>query len=171
MEHVKQAILNSIEKYSYIAYNKGYNFPKIPIDFSLKGACAGKAFIRHDGTPTKMQFNLAIAERHIEHFCDSTCPHEMAHILQYMTYPRSKPHGKEWQFFCKVLTGKTMPRCHSYNIEGIKRTRKNQYKYECKCRTHDVSITRHRRILAGNIYFCKECNGDINKVNQNGVCD
>jgi SprT protein len=170
MEHVKKAIFDSIEKYTKIAAQKGYTFPKIPIDFSLKGACAGKAFHRHDGTPIKMQFNLAIAERHLDDFCERTCPHEMAHILQCMKYPHSKPHGKEWQFFCKVLTGKTMPRCHSYNIVGIKGTRK-QYEYECKCRTHNVSITLHRRMLIGSVYHCKKCKGDIKKVINNGVCD
>jgi SprT protein len=166
MEHIKRAIFETIEKYAKIAESKGHTFPKVPIDFSLKGTCAGQAVYARGGKPVKMRFNLALAERHLDAFLSSTVPHEMAHVLQFMANSRSKPHGSEWDHFCKVLTGSTLPRCHRYNTAGIKRTRNvKKYYYECSCRTFKLSSIKHNRVVRGESEFrCPKCEGKLRFV-------
>ena len=163
---IKQRILAEVQKCREIAESKGYHLPLIPIDLSLTGAVAGKCVhMRLSGKPVKLKFNLAIAERHPEQFLKRTVPHEVAHALQFMRNPNSKPHGHEWDHFCRVLTGSTMPRCHSYDVTGIKRTRKvKKYLFACGCRQHTVSSTIVNRILEGRTYTCKCCKGKIKAV-------
>ena len=169
MNETKRAILEAVEKYVNIAKSKGYVVPHIPIDFSLTGACAGQAISKRlTGYPVKMRFNVSLAERHLKEFCERTVPHELAHILQYMSHPTSKPHGKEWQHFCKILTGSTMERCHQYDTKGIKRTKNvKRYLYRCSCQTHKVSTTVHNRISNGQTYTCKNCKSRIESIAYN----
>lgn len=165
---IKQRITNEVQKYREIAASKGYTLPHVPIDFSLRGACAGQAVnIRSTGTPVKVRFNVALAERHPEEFLSRTVPHEVAHLLQFMRNPNSKPHGHEWDFFCRLLTGSTMPRCHTYDVTGIKRTRKVQkFKYVCECDKglHLISSIKHKRILHGANYKCVRCGCRIKQL-------
>lgn len=163
MTNMKERILKTIEHYSEVARNKGYEFPKCVVLFDLKGATAGQAFRR----TRKMRFNLALADRHPDQFLSRTVPHEMAHILQFMHYPESKPHGREWDYFCRVLTGATMPRCHNYDTTGIKRQKKKltRYKYVCDCNTlHMVTSIKHNRIQNGDGYRCVRCKSDLRRL-------
>lgn len=162
MTDTENRIHKTIQHFTEVARIKGYEFPKCVIDYSLKGATAGYAFRRSH----KMRFNLALAERHMDQFLVSTVPHEMAHILQFTHYPHSKPHGHEWNHFCKVLTGATMPRCHNYDVTGIKRTRNTkQYKYSCDCASpHIVSSVKHNKMLRGDRYRCRGCKGILRRI-------
>ena len=166
MINIRNQIINEIQKYREIAASKGYSLPVVPIDFSLKGGCAGQAVHRRfDGKPIKLRFNLELAARHPEEFLDRTVPHECAHVLQFQRNPNSKPHGSEWDFFCRLLTGSTMPRCHSYNTTEIKQTRKVQrIKYVCDCGEHNVSSIVHNRIMNGRTYHCLKCKTDIRQL-------
>ena len=159
MNTVKEQIIERVNYYFDKAKKHGYVIPPIPIDFSLKGGCAGQAIHKKiSGQPVKLRFNLDIAERNLNIFLNRTCGHEIAHLLQFMKNPNSKPHGHEWDFFCKVLTGSTMPRCHSYDTTGLKRTKTvKRYQYSCGCRNHQISTTIHNRIMGGRKYFCKNC--------------
>lgn len=158
MSDIKNKILKTIEQFAEVAKNKGYEFPNCVVDFSLTGTTAGYAFRR----VAKMRFNLALAERNEQAFLSDTVPHEMAHILQFKHYPNSKPHGGEWKYFCRVLTGAEMPRCHDYDVTGIKRTRNvKKYAISCGCMQHVVSQTIINRIKSGRIYTCVLCKGVI----------
>lgn len=162
MTNMKERILKTIEHYAHVAKNKGYDFPKCIVLFNLKGATAGQAFRR----TRKMRFNLALADRHPDQFLSRTVPHEMAHILQFIHYPNSKPHGREWDHFCRVLTGATMPRCHDYDVTGIKRQKKKltRYKYVCDCNTpHNVTSIKHNRIQNGSCYICINCRSKLRR--------
>lgn len=164
---MKQRILAEIQKCREIASSRGYNLPEIPIDFSLKGGCAGKhVYKKANGKPVKMCFNLEIAERHPDEFIKRTVYHEAAHCLQFIHYPNSKPHGREWDHFCRVLTGATMPRCHDYDVSGIKREKKKltRYKYVCDCNTpHNVTSIKHNRIQNGSCYICINCRSKLRR--------
>lgn len=166
MTDIKNRILAEVQKYREIAVTKGYHLPVVPIDFKLRGGVAGRAWhSRVTGKPIKLQFNLELAARHPEEFLKRTVPHECAHMLQFQRNPRSKSHGAEWDFFCRLLTGSTMPRCHSYDTTGIKRTRKVQrIKYVCDCKEHNVSSTIHNRIKAGRTYTCLDCKTDVRQL-------
>ena len=167
MNETKNKIIQAVQHYREIAASKGYHLPVIPIDFTLKGACAGQAVHKKwTGTPVKLRFNLELAHRNVDEFIRRTVPHECSHLLQFMRNPRSKPHGHEWDFFCRVLTGSTMPRCHSYDTEGLVRRRNvKRYDYACDCGTsHKVSATVHNRIINGKNYTCIDCGSRIRQI-------
>jgi len=156
-EEARCRILKQINLYVRSLGDKGYSFSIPPIDFRLKGAVAGR------GGANILKFNLDIAIHNLEHFLVTTVPHEMAHVLQRRTYPRSKPHGSEWIHYCKVLTGKVLPRCHSYEV--ISNTRSTQ-KVSCSCREYQFTSIRLSRMKKGTQYRCRDCRSAI-KILQN----
>ena len=147
-EEARCRILKQINLYVESIEDKGYSFPIPPIDFRLKGSVAGR------GGANILKFNLDIASQNLEHFLVTTVPHEMAHVIQRRVYPRSKPHGAEWVHFCKVLTGKSLPRCHSYKV--ISTTRPTQ-KVSCSCREYQFTSIRLGRMKKGAQYRCRDC--------------
>lgn len=133
---------------------------KVPVlDFSLKGKTAGKAYCGLN----KIQLNLEFSNNY-EEFLKETIAHEVAHIAVYQLYqdPKSKsykneklnPHGYEWLIIAAILGCKT-DRCHSYQVSPAKITQK--FIYECKCNKHIIGLNVHKKILLGNIRFCKNC--------------
>ena len=151
-EEARQRILKQIDLYVEGLEDKGYSFSMPPVDFRLKGSVAGR------GGANILKFNLDIASHNLEHFLVTTVPHEMAHVLQRRTYPRSKPHGSEWVHFCRVLTGKVLPRCHSYEV--ISKTRPTQ-KVSCFCREYQFTSIRLLRMKKGTRYSCRDCKSVI----------
>jgi hypothetical protein len=63
--------------------------------------CAGRLF----SGSFKYQFNIKLAVQNPEEFYDFVVPHEVAHHVQTLLYPKSlktkEGHGKEW---CKIMT-------------------------------------------------------------------
>ena len=169
-----QAILDKIAELKIIAEQKGYPLPPFGIRFDLKGTTAGQA--RRAGGKYAVRFNLAIARENIDEFLVRTVPHELAHLLQFVHRPIARPHGAEWQNFCRVLTGKTMPRCHSYEVAHLKRKRRQitkNYLYVCNCatRTHRVSSLIHGKIVRGASYSCGKCRTKISFLKQDFSLD
>jgi len=150
-EETRRRIFKQIEFYIEGLENRGYSFPLPPVDFKLKGFVAGK------GGADILKFNLDIASQNLEHFLVTTVPHEMAHVLQMRAYPRSKPHGTEWTHFCKVLTGKPLPRCHSYEVVSTRLTQK----VSCNCKEWQFTSVRLRRMKRGARYTCRDCRSVI----------
>jgi SprT protein len=159
-----QAILDKIAELKTVAEQKGYPLPPLAVKFDLKGAASGQAF-RKNGQCV-VRFNLAIAKENIEEFLVRTVPHELAHILQFIHRPRVRPHGPEWQSFCRILIGKTIPRCHSYEVAHLKRkVERKKYLYSCGCRTIHLSSVKHGRIQKGVRYSCVKCKNAVRPIN------
>ena len=150
-EEARRRILKQIDFYIEGLEDRGYSFPMPPVDFKLKGFVAGK------GGANILKFNLDIASQNLEHFLVTTVPHEMAHVLQMRTYPRSKPHGTEWTHFCRVLTGKALPRCHSYAVTSSRPTQK----VFCLCKEWQFTSVRVARMKRGARYTCRNCRSVI----------
>jgi len=163
MQHVKDAIFAEIRKAKDIATRAGYSFPDVVVRFDLKGTCAGRAIYKL-GQHT-VRFNLDIAKDNLELYIKRTVNHELAHVLQHKYNLRSRPHGREWAHFCRILTGSEMPRCHTYKVDHLRRKKNVKiYLYKCNCETHKVSTTIHNRIMAGRVYSCKSCKNKIEPI-------
>lgn len=162
MQEIIQAIHEEIEKAKKIAAGKGYTFPEFGVRFDLKGSCAGRACYKNG--EHYVRFNLEIAKDNLNTFVKRTVNHELAHVLQHRFSLGSKPHGKEWKHFCKVLTGSEMPRCHSYEVSHLTRRRRT-YLYTCGCRDHEITSIKHRRIISGMYsYWCKSCGNKLKRI-------
>ena len=60
--------------------------------------------------------------------------HELAHIIQDILYPGSKPHGKEWKSVM-IAIGEPPEIYHNMNTKALKSKRKlpDRFTYKCPC--------------------------------------
>ena len=90
-----------------------------------------------------------------QHFITHTVPHEVAHLLVYQLYGRTKPHGKEWQQIMNQIFDLTAKTTHQYDVSNVKG---KTFTYACQCAEHQLTIRRHNKIVRDNIkYICRLC--------------
>lgn len=163
-KYIEDTVKETIKK-----AGKFYNikFENIPINFDLKGKCAGQfRFIRGFSDPKTMyfRFNMPMAESVGKKEYKQTIIHETAHyIARYMAGGSYiKPHGKEWKGVMSAL-GVEAKRCHDYQVPASSRTMR-YFDYKCDCQTHSVSAIIHNRMQKGQKRFCKKCKAFLVKV-------
>lgn len=133
-------------------FNK--NFPQPELDLSLRGRCAGQAYLQ----TWKVRFNLGLLKENYEAFMQEVVPHELAHLIAFREFgSRIRPHGKEWRWVMEHVLGVPARTTHQFDVT---QTAKQNYLYRCACpeRTHALTIRRHNKILRGTNYLCKSCN-------------
>jgi SprT protein len=142
--------------------------PQPTIRFDLRGQAAGQAQWRPGERPL-LRYNLDIAQHHQSDFLARTVAHEVAHLITAACHGRTRPHGPEW---CAVMAFLGVPdasRCHDYRLthSGIKRQRR--WHYVCDCRSHELSTTRHNRMLHGTArYYCQRCHALLRHAGPRG---
>jgi SprT protein len=144
------------------AHHFGVAFPAPTLRFDLRGKTAGQARTR-DGRACEIRYNLALLARHPEDFLARTVPHETAHLVAFrLCGPRVKPHGHEWEAIMRLF-GAEPSRCHNYDIAGLQTRRLRRFAYRCDCRSHQLTSIRHKRILAGQVYLCRQCGKPLSR--------
>lgn len=141
-------------------------FDRIPVLFDLKGQTAG--MFKMIGKKRWIRYNPWIFAKYFEENLRDTVPHEVAHYVTHEVYAgrTGKPHGPRWQ---RVMAhfdadpGVTF----DLDLEGVPQRRQKTHPYWCGCRQHDVSTTRHNRIVKGSgRYYCRACEGELLAVPQ-----
>lgn len=133
------------------------HFSRIPVNFDLQGATAG--MFRSRGRDREIRYNPWIFAKHYEVNLRGTVPHEVAHYIVHEVYGvgRVKPHGEEWQALMHYF-GADPEVTFKLDLEGVPRRRQRTHPYRCDCRDHEVSTTRHNRMLRGKgQYLCRYC--------------
>lgn len=131
----------------------GTTYPVPELDLSLRGKCAGQAYLQQ----WKLRFNLGLMAANYPDFMLNVVPHELAHLVAFREFgPRIKPHGREWQGVMTQVLGVPAKTTHQYDVSA---TAKQDYLYRCGCpdRVHGLTIRRHNRIARGTRYLCKAC--------------
>lgn len=132
-------------------------FARIPVLFDLSGRSAG--MFKVHGRKRWIRYNPWIFAKHYEENLAATVPHEVAHFVVHELYGiRSvKPHGKEWLAVMNRFDadpGVTF----KLDLSGVPQRRQRTHSYRCGCQSHQVSTTRHNRILRGQgEYLCRHC--------------
>jgi SprT protein len=138
--------------------------PDPVIRFDLRGQAAGQARWCSSERPT-LRYNLDIARRHEFDFLERTVAHEVAHLITAACHGRTRPHGAEWRSVMAYFGIPDASRCHDYALEGIRVKRQRRWDYRCGCSTHELSTTRHKRMLAGTArYHCPRCRRALQPV-------
>lgn len=139
--------------------------PGIEISFDLKGKAAGQMRMR--GKQIHLRFNPVLMEQNYSNFIEVVIGHELAHGVAGLVYGgRIKPHGREWQALM-ALFGLPAERCHEYDVADSQVRRLQRFRYRCRCREHELTVIRHRRIQKGEQqYFCRACHGELTWVNE-----
>jgi SprT protein len=133
---------------------------RIPVLFDLRGTTAGMYKVL--GKRRWIRYNPWIFAKYYELNLRDTVPHEVAHYVVDEVYgKRAKPHGTEWQALMASFDadpGVTF----NLDLSGIPRRQQRTHPYVCLCRNHEVSSTRHNRVLRGRgIYHCRNCDGEL----------
>jgi len=157
----KELILERAAQCVYLA-NKTYgvDLPVPNIRFSVKGTAWG--YYQRRGKKIEIRFNPLLFARYFQEGIEDTVPHEIAHYFVDSMYTgRPKPHGKEWREVMHVF-GIENPRATSnYDTTGLDVRKQTRIKYRCSCQTHEVSKTRHNRMLRGSKYQCISCHDEL----------
>ena len=137
------------------------HFDRVPVLFDLSGAAAG--MFKVHGRRRWIRYNPWIFAKHFEDNLVDTVPHEVAHFIVHEVFGRRrvKPHGEEWRMLMTAFGAEPRATFH-LELEGIPHRRQRTHPYRCHCRDHDVSTTRHNRILRGvGRYHCRYCDGEL----------
>ena len=135
------------------------SFKLLPVCFDLTGRTSGMYVLKN--RQKYFRFNPFIFAKYFEDGLATTVPHEVAHYVSDILYgiKNIRPHGKEWQSIMQVLGVKPQV-TGSYNLDGIPVKRQRRFDYECGCMTHQITTTRHNKILHGKTgYRCQKCDG------------
>jgi len=139
----------------------GRRFRQVPVLFDLPGRTAG--MFKLVGRRGWIRYNPWIFAKYFEENLSDTVPHEVAHFIVYELYGTRgiKPHGPEWQEVMEVF-GADQGVTFDLDLEGIPQRQQRTHAYRCDCRVHEVSSTRHNRVLQGvGTYSCRVCGSDL----------
>jgi len=133
------------------------DFAFVSVVYDLQGKCAGMYQIR--GAQRRIRYNPWIFAKYFEESLTNTVIHEVAHYVVDCVWGirHVKPHGKEWRE-TMVAMGAEPKATGSYNLSGIPTRQYRRYAYRCECKTHELTILRHRKIVErGASYRCQSC--------------
>ena len=136
-------------------------FRPIAVHFDLTGRAAG--MFRVEGRRCWIRYNPWIFAKHFDEHLADTVPHEVAHYIVHEAFGRRgiKPHGEEWRLLMTAF-GARPKATFSLDLEGIPHRRQRTHPYRCTCRDHEVSSTRHNRIVKGTgRYHCRYCDAEL----------
>lgn len=152
VKHHVLAQLDVYEKAVSALYSKDFSLKRIAVDFSLRGTCAGKA----NASKNLIKINLGLALANKDRFFDETIAHEYAHLVTRWMHPYSTPHGPQWRSVMRSL-GVEPERTHTFDTSDTRVRKRTFFKYNCACKTFDLTSIRHNKILAGTRYSCPKC--------------
>ncbi len=139
----------------------GRKFRHVPVLFALPGRSAG--MFKLVGRRGWIRYNPWIFAKYFDENLSGTVPHEVAHFIVYELYGTRgiKPHGPQWQEVMEVF-GADQGVTFDLDLAGIPQRQQRTHAYRCACRVHEVSSTRHNRVLQGvGSYSCRICGSDL----------
>ena len=117
---------------------------------------AGLAYSRSK----RIELNEQLFLENTEQFFSRTIPHEAAHLITHIIYPKAKQsHGPEWRSVMNLLGVEDIKRCHSYDVSSVVQRVTQKFTYVCAC-DRKLSLTKimHNKIRNGSHRKCVVCN-------------
>ncbi len=154
----RQAITERTQHYIDLANELlGLKLSAIEVNFGLRGKSSGMFVVR--STHICIRYNEIIFSQYFDDALVNTVGHEVAHYVVYSVYGlrKTRPHGSEWQQV--MLLFDLRPEVTSrYDISQLPLKQQRRHRYACACMTHELSTTRHYKILRGKVtYHCRKC--------------
>lgn len=129
---------------------------KLTFSTDLRGRAAGKIEFhrawRNRISRIKIRFNLEAARLSPDHMLNDVIPHELAHLVVFLTYGRKQvqPHGEEWQQICQQLGGSAEV-THQLELQRVRQHRRWLYR-DSLGQEHALTTVRHNRLQKGGRY-------------------
>ncbi|NOY71048.1 MAG: metallopeptidase (SprT family) [Gammaproteobacteria bacterium] len=167
-EQQQQVIERTSELLQQCQHRFGRAFKPIDVRFDLRGRSSGMYVLKHK--QRYLRFNPFIFAKYFNDSLATTVPHEVAHYVSDILFgiKNIRPHGKEWQAIMHKL-GVEPNVTGNYDLSGIPIKQQHRFSYVCDCMTHQLTTTRHNKIIAGKArYFCQKCDQQLNpkRLNQ-----
>jgi SprT protein len=136
-------------------------FDPVQVLFDLGGETAG--MFKVVGRRRWIRYNPWIFAKYFDENLRDTVPHEVAHFVVHELYGLRgiKPHGPQWQ---AVMARFGADAAVTFNLDlaGIPRRQQQTHPYRCACQLHEVSTTRHNRVIKGvGRYHCRSCKAQL----------
>ena len=157
----QQKVATETFRYIQLANNElGCAIEEIPVLFDLKGQVAG--MYRMSGRGKNIQrvirYNPWLFAKYWDDNFTTTIPHEVAHYVAEQLFGRVRPHGQEWKNLMVLFNADSARTCN-FDMTGIPTRSVKTVAYQCACRSHQLSLIRHNKVLRrGARYLCKFCN-------------
>lgn len=129
----------------------------IPVLFDLSGWAAGMFRVKRG--QAEIRYNPYLFAKYFTPNLATTVPHEVAHYIVYRIYGHKeiKPHGIQWQELMAYFNVDASRTCQ-FDMTGIPVRQSRQYRYHCRCQSHQLGIRRHNRVQRGEgEYICRAC--------------
>lgn len=152
-----RAYVNELSKFIRDKFYSDFKNPKVEFTIKPGSMIAGKAFLS-DNT---VDFNIKIAQMNGDDF-KKTVEHELAHMMAYHVYKDTlkQQHGPEFRNMCKLLGNNGETHYSGYTIDSRDYKKVTRHEYTCKCGSHYLTPTTHRRLSTKNqemrCMHCKE---------------
>ncbi|VAW59223.1 hypothetical protein MNBD_GAMMA11-1088 [hydrothermal vent metagenome] len=156
----KQRVINQTNVYIQQA-NQLHDLNLTPIDvvFDLKGKSSGMFVVRSSPSHVYIRYNEIIFSQYFDDAMVNTVAHEVAHYVVHSIYgiKNTRPHGREWKQVMQLFN--LRPEVTSrYDVSQLPLKQQRRHSYACGCMTHELSTTRHYKILRGKMtYHCRKC--------------
>lgn len=114
-------------------------------------------------------FDPWFAERYTEDYIARTVPHEVAHMIQRIVYPKAKQsHGPEFRKIMSALGAPTAT-YHNYDVKDApgRHSRNHQYKCACEGKVFNLTTRMHNSINKGAGRRCNACLTSIVYIGSN----
>lgn len=149
---VELRIKELLEKHNTTWPGKQMKYPLVTFD--VKGVAAGYA----NYTKYWIGFNPILLAENEDDFIKQTVAHELAHLVtDHHTDCMAQSHGREWKRFMRFF-GVEPKTTHNYGVTNARVRNKKRVLYKCDCRTHDISVAQHKKIVSGKAkYECRYC--------------
>lgn len=161
-QQLQQATAACLAQAEPLLRGAGRRRAQVRVLCDLRGKAAGQVVWAQG--ETRIRYNLALAKHQPEAFIQQTVPHEVAHVVTRLLYPKARPHGPEWRRVMAHLGIADVQRCHNFAVAPPSHSQR-RWPYRCSCRDHQLSATRHNRILRGERnYLCRHCGSLLQRV-------
>lgn len=142
--------------------NKHYN-PMLPfktptIKYEVRGTVGGYARFNQ----WEVDFNSVLLMENLEHFIESTVPHEVAHLIDHAVNGiqrrgyKTISHGWTWKTVMHLF-GCDGNRTHKYDVKNAQVKKKAKYHYICEGCKKDVFMgpVRHKKHKINGYFHCR----------------
>lgn len=157
MTELKQRVEAKIqETLDKLDFQSGYT-----VVYKRMGSCCGK----YNRPKNILFFDPLYLQNHTEHYLNTTVPHEVCHLVQWLKYTEAKSHGPIWKRLMHSV-GLDGDRCNTnYNIVPLRRVKR--VAFECNCGfPHALTLRKAMKYLGGRMnVWCRICKAPLRRKN------
>ncbi len=135
------------ETFDKLDFHAGYG-----IRYKRMGQCSGKYLRKYN----ILIFDPLYLQNHTEVYLNTTVPHEVCHLVQWLKYTEEKHHGPIWKALMHQAGVSSNRTTDAYETVRVRKTK--TISYTCECTTHELTVRKATKFQDKKIRVsCKLC--------------